>query len=190
MSSLSNAGRIKECYQMPQQNNSDISGPEVTSFELSRASRAASMTGQGFLDLVDAVSENFKRIVMLRKQASIIRQEINAKAISESWTQDRIAQRNQDATALVRLSQQWATVWSGAQQRCTIDKKDPSIKTYESMFDPTSAPCGRFKMIVAGQEVAIDLWTNSVRANTSDSVQVSAPSDEAAADDAKALVWN
>lgn len=190
MHSMQNAGRIKECYQMPQRNGADVAGPEIVSFELSRADRTQSMTGQGFLDVVDAVTENFKRIVVLRKQAATIRQEINAKAIVEGWSQERIAQRNQDATALVRLSQQWATVWSGAQQRVIVDKKDPSIKTPESIFDPTSAPCGRFKMIVAGQEVPVDLWTNSVRANTSDSVQVNAPGNEGAALDAKILSWN
>jgi len=190
MNSMQNAGRIKECYQMPQREGSDVAGPEIVSFELSRADRVQSMTGQGFLDVVDAVSENFKRILTLRKQAAVVRQEINAKAITEGWSQERISQRNQDAGALVRLSQQWATVWSGAQQRLTVDKKDPSIKTPESVFDPTSAPCGRFKMIVSGQEVSVDLWTNSVRANTSDSVQVKAPSAEAAALDAKILSWN
>jgi len=190
MGSMQNAGRIKECYQMPQREGSDIAGPEIVSFELSRADRTQSMTGQGFLDLVDAVSENFKRILTLRKQAAVVRQEVNTKAIAEGWSQERIAQRNQDAGALVRLSQQWATVWSGAQQRIIVDKKDPSIKTPESVFDPTSAPCGRFKMIVNGQEVSVDLWTNSVRANTSDSVKVTSPSNEDAALDAKVLTWN
>lgn len=190
MHAMSNPGRIKECYQMPQRDGSDVTGPEITSFELSRADRKQSMTGQGFLDVVDAVSENFKRIYILRKQAAVIRQEINSKAVAEGWSQDRIQQRTQDANAFVRLSQQWATVWSGAQQRTVIDKKDPSIKTPQDVFDPTSAPCGRFKMIVSGQEVAIDLWTNSVRANTSDSVQVSTPNGEGAALDAKVLSWN
>jgi hypothetical protein len=190
MESMKTPGRIKECYQMPQQNGSDVTGPEITSFELSRANRKESMTGQGFLDVVDAVSENFKRIYVLRKQAAVIRQEINAKALSEGWSQDRISQRQQDANGFVRLSQQWATVWSGAQQRTVIDKKDPSIKSLQAMYDPTSAPCGRFKMIVAGSEVAIDLWTNSVRANTSDSVQVSSPTAEDAALDAKVIAWS
>lgn len=190
MHAMKNPGRIKECYQMPQSQGTDVLGPEVVSFELSRADRTQSMTGTGFLDIVDAVSENFKRVVTLRKQAAIIRQEVNTKAIAEGWSQDRIAQRNQDAAALGRLSQQWATAWSGAQQRVTIDKKDPSIKRNEDTFDPTSAPCGRFKIIVAGQEVAIDLWTNSVRANTSDSLQVTAPSKQDAAIDAQVLAWN
>lgn len=187
---MKNPGRIKECYQMPQSQGSDVTGPEIVSFELSRADRGQSMTGQGFLDVVDAVTENFKRIYKLRKTAAVIRQEVNAKALPEKWPQDRIAQRNSDATALVRLSQQWATVWSGAQQRIVLDKKDPSIKTPQDTYDPTSAPCGRFKMIVGGQEVAIDLWTNSVRANTTDSLQVVSPSNEEAALDAKVLEWN
>ncbi len=189
MGAMKNPGRIKECYQMPQSQGTDLVGPEIVSFELSRSDRSQSMTNQGFLDVVDAVSENFKRIYKLRKEAAIVRQEINSKAIAEGWSQDRIAQRTQDATALVRLSQQWATVWSGAQQRVTIDKKDPSIKRNEDTFDPTSAPCGRFKMLVSGQEVAIDLWTNSVRANTSDSLQVTAPGNEEAALDAKMIAW-
>lgn len=185
MSAMKNPGRIKECYQMPQQNESDVSGPEVVSFELSRANRLESMTGQGFLDIVDAVSENFKRIYKLRKQAAIIRKETNEKALPEGWSQDRIQKQTFDANALVRLSQQWATVWSGAQQRLVLDKKDPSIKTPQDTFDPTSAPCGRFKMIVGGNEVAIDLWTNSVRANTTDSLKVTSPTNEDAALDAK-----
>lgn len=190
MAAMKNPGRIKECYQMPQSNSVDLIGPEIVSFELSRSDRSQSMTDTGFLDVVDAVSENFKRIYTLRKQAAIIRQEISSKAIAESWSTERTSQRNQDAIALDGLSKQWATVWSGAQQRTTIDKKDPSIKTKENTFDPTSAPCGRFKMIVSGQETAIDLWSNSVRANTSDALQVTAPSNEDAAIDAKLIAWN
>jgi len=189
MGAMKNPGRIKECYQMPQSQGTDITGPEIVSFELSRADRSQSMTNQGFLDVVDSVSENFKRIYKLRKQAAVIRQEVNSKALPEGWSQDRISQRNKDAADLVRLSQQWATVWSGAQQRILVDKKDPSVKTPQDIYDPTSAPCGRFKMIVSGQEVAVDLWTNSVRANTSDSLQVTAPGNEEAALDAKIIAW-
>jgi hypothetical protein len=189
MSSMTNPGRIKECYQMPRVNDADIDGPEITSFELGRSDRTQSMTAQGYLDLVDASTENFKRIYTLRKQAALMKQQIREKSVSESWSQERTQQANKEANELVRLSQQWATVWSGAQQRIAVDPKDPSIKNALDIYDPTSAPCGRFKMNVKGNEVAIDLWTNSARANTSDnSVKVSANAE--AAVESEILNWN
>lgn len=184
MGSMTNPGRIKECYQMPRVNEVDLEGPEVTSFELGRTDRKQSMTEQGFLDLVDASTENFKRIYKLRKEAAIAKKMIRETALAESWSQERVQQANRDATALVRLSQQWATVWSGAQQRILVDKKDPSVKTPQDIYDPTSAPCGRFKMIVNSNEVSIDLWTNSARANTSDnSVKVDRAAGDSSVDE-------
>lgn len=188
MSSMTNPGRIKECYQMPRVNDSDKEGPEVVSFELGRSDRTQSLTGQGFLDLVDASTDNFKRIYKLRKAAAIAKQDIRKRSIEEGWSQERINQANKDASDLVRLSQQWATVWSGAQQRTLVDPKDPSILTPQDIYDPTSAPCGRFKMIVGGSEVSIDLWTNSARANTSDNSVKVAVSDDAQVDEA-VLSW-
>jgi len=173
--------RIKECYQMPSDNTVDRVGPEVVSFELSRSDRSQSMAGQGFLDLVDSTTENYKRIFKLRKEAHLIRQSINSKAISENWSQERISGAKKDIDALNRLSQQWATTWSGAQQRTTVDKKDPNIKKLEPTFDPTHAPCGRFSLVVNNEIVAIDLWTNSVRSNTSDAGKVPAPQSETVA---------
>jgi hypothetical protein len=190
MGSMTNPGRIKQCYQMPQVNGSDVEGPEITSFELGRSDRTQSMTTQGFLDLVDASTENFKRIYALRKQSAVMKQQIREKSVAESWSQERTTQANKEASDLVRLSQQWATVWSGAQQRILVDPKDPSVKTKQDIFDPTSAPCGRFKLIVKGNEQSIDLWTNSARANTSDnSVKVSASADASGVDD-QILSWN
>jgi len=189
MGSMTNPGRIKECYQMPRINDVDMEGPEVTSFELGRSDRTQSMTQQGYLDLVDASAENFKRIYKLRKQAAIQKQQTREKSATESWSQERINQANKEANDLVRLSQQWATTWSGAQQRILVDKKDPSKMDLQDIYDPTSAPCGRFKLVVSGKEVPIDLWTNSARANTSDnSVSVSAPNAEAAVESA-VLTW-
>ena len=190
MSSMTNPGRIKECYQMPRVNDLDVEGPEVTSFELGRSDRTQSMTGQGYLDLVDASTENFKRIYGLRKEAALMKQQIREKSVSESWSQERTQQANKDASDLVRLSQQWATVWSGAQQRISVDPKDPSIKSALDIYDPTSATCGRFKLNFNNNEVAIDLWSNSARANTSDnSVKVSASSSEQEVE-SKILNWS
>ena len=119
-----------------------------------------------------------------------MKQQIREKSVSESWSQERTQQANKDASDLVRLSQQWATVWSGAQQRISVDPKDPSIKSALDIYDPTSAPCGRFKLNFNNNEVAIDLWSNSARANTSDnSVKVSASSSEQEVE-SKILNWS
>lgn len=191
MGSMTNPGRIKQCYNMPKINDIEAEGPEVLSFELGRADRTQSMTGQGYLDLVEAVSENFKRVYKLRKEAAMLKQSNIAKATAENWTQERSQQAQKDATEVYRTSQQWATSWSGAQQRMTVDPKDPSVRSFvvPTIYDPTSAPCGRFKLSVNGNEVAIDLWTNSARANTSDNA-VSATSTVQQKVDNEVLTWS
>ena len=184
--------RIKQSFQMPRTNDGvDVLGPEVVSMEIGRSDRSQSLTEQGFLDFVDATTENYKRIVRLRKQADIMRA-TNAKlAAEENWSTERKQAAAKEVSELVRLSQQWASTWSGAQERILVDQKDPDIKTPQGTYDPTSAPCGRFKMIVNGETVNIDLWTNSLRANTSDSTSVApaSVSTEAPAADEVPVVW-
>ena len=72
------------------------------------------------------------------------------------------------------LSRQWASSWSGAQQRLVNDGTGGF--TTESVYDPVNAPCGRFTMVVHGANVEVDLWSNSARANTT--TQVVPPTDQ------------
>jgi hypothetical protein len=181
--------RIKAAYQMPRnKDNSDILGPEITSIEIGRANREESLTNQGFIDFVDATMTNYHRVVGLRKTADAMRTENSLAAQAEGWSSERKEAATKQVTEMIRLSQQWSNNWTGAQQRILVDEKDPEIKTPQSVFDPTSAPCGRFTMIVDGEEVKVDLWSNSLLANNSNDVSV--PVAEASqADDAQPPVW-
>jgi hypothetical protein len=135
------------------------SGVPITSFELGSVNREMSKTKQGFLNLVDASIDTFQRVYGLRMQAHLLSTK------TEGLSQAKIAEANAKREELIKLSRQWVSNWSGSQQRIVMDKTGK--KTTENMYDPVNAPCGRFTLVVNGQEVECDLWSNSARANVS-----------------------
>jgi hypothetical protein len=184
--------RIKQAYQMPRNSeNSDILGPQVISMEIGRANREESLTNQGFIDFADATMTNYRRVVELRKTADALRSTNALQATAEGWSPERKESATKEVTEMIRLSQQWSNNWTGAQQRILVDDKDPEIMTPQAVYDPTAAPCGRFSMIVNNEEVKIDLWSNSLRANTSTDISVpSTSSEEVAVDDSAPIQWS
>lgn len=156
ISKMKNPGRIKAAYQHD-------AGVPVTSFEVGSVDRTRSRTGQGFLDLIDATVSNFERIVRLRKEAKILE---NTIATATGWTQDKTNAAKQKVSDLQDMSRQWASNWSGAQQRIVVLPNGK--KQTQDIWDPVNAPCGRFTMVIDGQNVEVDLWKNSAKANTSD----------------------
>lgn len=164
LGSMTNRGNIISAY-------AHETGIPVTSFEIGTVDRKASRTGQGFLNLVDAQVDQFSRIVGLRKKAS----ELSAKLTEQTdWSQDKIKMAESAVKNLRDMSRQWTTNWAGAQQIIKIDNSGQQVK--EDRYAAVNAPCGRFTMVVDGQSVAIDLWKNSARAeSTSTDAVVSAP---------------
>jgi hypothetical protein len=161
---MSNPGRIQAAYEHE-------TGVPVTAFEVGTVDRTKSRTGQGFLNLVDATVDNFQRIVRLRKEARLLEQKI---ASSSGWSQDKITKAKEQVKLLDDMSRQWASNWSGAQQRIVVAPNQK--KETQNIWDPVNAPCGRFTMVVDNENVHVDLWSNSAKANTSDtSVGSSAP---------------
>lgn len=153
---MNNPGRIQAAYQHD-------AGVPITAFEVGTVDRSKSRTGQGFLNLIDATVDNFQRIVRLRKEATILGAKIDG---AQGWSQEKINTAKTHRDELLAMSRQWASNWSGSQQRIVVDekgKKDP-----QNIWDPVNAPCGRFTMVVDGESVNVDLWSNSARANTSD----------------------
>lgn len=151
---IANPGRIKAAYE-------HAAGVPVSSFELGTVDRSKSPRNQGFLNLVDAQVEQFTRILGLRKESKLLKSQIET---NSELTQEQIKKINERAGELMNMSRQWASSWSGAQKRI-VNQNGSFVE--QDMFDPVSAPCGRFSMIVGGEEVNVDLWTNSTRANTS-----------------------
>lgn len=168
---------VKEIWAMPQ----NLSGLEVVGFEVGRSDRSASKTGQGFLDFVDAIAENYKRVVGLRRESDIIKSDILANSVAQGWSPEKIEAAEKYAASLIRVSQQWANTWSGSSRGVTVDPKDPSVQTPQNQYYVTKAPCGRFSVVVDGKTMPVDLWTNSLSANTSGNVTTPAPASAAVA---------
>jgi hypothetical protein len=155
-------GRIKAAYQLNK-------GVDISSFELGSVDRSMSTRNQGFLNLVDAIFEQFTRIISLRKEARILMAEIEKNA--GSWKTEKTELANKQVQSLLAMSRQWTSNWAGAQQRIITDETGNQSK--ENTYDPVNAPCGRFTMIINDSPVEVDLWTNSARANKTDDVSVS-----------------
>jgi hypothetical protein len=162
--SMNNPGRIVAAFQHD-------TGVPVTAFEVGTVDRTKSRTGQGFLNLIDATVDNFQRVVRLRKEARMLE---NSLLTASGWSQEKITKVKAQVKQLDDMSRQWASNWAGAQQRIVVAPNGK--KQVENIWDPVNAPCGRFTMVVNGENVAVDLWSNSAKANTSDtSVGASAP---------------
>lgn len=153
---MSNPGRIEAAYQHAE-------GVPVTAFEVGTVNREMSRTNQGFLNLIDATVANFTRVVTLRKESRIL-----SKAINEAtgWSEEKTNKAKEHAELLGKMSRQWVANWAGAQQRIVVQPNGK--QETQNIWDPVNAPCGRFTMIVDGEPVEADLWSNSARANTSD----------------------
>jgi len=162
-SNIDNPGRIVAAYQHKQ-------GVPVTSFELGTTDRSKSRTGQGFQNLVDAAVDTFQRVYSLRLQAHILEQK------AEELPQAKVKTATDKADELKKLARQWASNWSGSQQRITVAKN--GAKTPENIYDPVNAPCGRFTMMINGEEVACDLWSNSARAEQTSTTAATVVSEE------------
>lgn len=153
---MNNRGRIEAAYQLKD-------GVPVTSFEVGTVDREKSRTKQGFLNLVDATVNNFQRVIELRKESRLLTQKIDS---ATGWSQEKIQAARAHAETLSGMSRQWVANWAGAQQRIVVQPNGK--QETQNIFDPVNAPCGRFTMVVDGQSVEVDLWSNSARANTSD----------------------
>lgn len=151
-----NPGRIRACYELEE-------GVEVTSFELGTVDRSKSKRNQGFIDLGDALYENFLRVVTFTKEADLLKSEIEKN--TSTWSQAQIKTTQNKIDNLKDMAKQYVSNWAGAQQRkVQLPNGKFEIK---DQFDPANAPCGRFTMIINNNPVNVDLWTNSANANTS-----------------------
>lgn len=147
---IENPGRIVAAYQHKQ-------GVPVTSFELGTTDRSKSRTNQGFQNLVDAVLETYQRVASLRLEAHILSQKIAD--LPQAKVKAAEAERDKKRS----LARQWVSNWSGSQQRIKVEMN--GSQTPQDIYDPVNAPCGRFTMVINGEEVKCDLWSNSARAD-------------------------
>jgi len=160
---IENPGRIVAAYQHK-------SGVPMTSFELGTTDRSKSRTNQGFLNLVDGAVETFQRVYSLRLEAHLLNQKMN------DLPQAKVKDAEEKRKDLLALSRQWVSNWSGSQQRIKVEKN--GSQTPLNVYDPVNAPCGRFTLVVNGEEIACDLWSNSARAEQTSVVTTTADTEE------------
>jgi len=147
---IENPGRIVAAYQHK-------TGVPMSAFELGTTDRTKSRTGQGFQNLVDAAFDTYQRVTALRLQANIIESKMSA------LPQAKVKDAQEKKEKLMQLSRQWVSNWAGSQQRITVTPS--GAKEKQDIYDPVNAPCGRFTLVVNGEDVACDLWSNSAQAN-------------------------
>jgi len=114
---------------------------------------------QGFINLVDAMTNQLNRVSGMRQAAFVLEKEVEN---NDSLTDKKVKDINAEITKLRNASSQYVQVWSGSQRIARINEttKQPE---FTDLYAPTNAPCGRFDLEVDGQTINVDLWRNSVR---------------------------
>jgi hypothetical protein len=131
---------------------------DVSFFELGQVNRDKVKSGQGFIDLVDAMSGQLNRVTKLRHDAAIIERELEVN--KDEMTAKQITKMEEKIKSLRQQSSQFHTSWSGAQQNTQTNKITGELEWLDR-WSPTQAPCGRFDLVVDNQTINIDLWKNA-----------------------------
>lgn len=165
LASLKNNPRFHTCYDMKSQQ-----GLEVVSFELGSADRSQSTTGQGFIDIVDAVFSNLIRVISHKSNAAILKKQIEEQAASLSQADIKANQLKIDTE--LAMSRQYPVIWSGASRQ--VDVQPTGDKLTRDKYNATNAPCGRWTVVTANGNVDLDVWSNSENkpSNTASVAQV------------------
>lgn len=161
LSSLKGNARFHTCYDMKANQ-----GLEVVAFELGSADRGQSKTGQGFLDLVDAVVSNLIRVIGHKTTAAVMRKEIEEQV--SSLSQADIKAKQVKIESELAMSRQYPSIWSGAsRQKDIVDGGD--IVTRDK-YNATNAPCGRWTVATQNGNIDLDVWSNSTKQPTTATV--------------------
>lgn len=161
LSSLKGNARFHTCYDMKANQ-----GLEVVAFELGSADRTQSKTGQGFVDLVDAVVSNLIRVIGHKTTAAVMRKEIEEQV--SSLSQADIKAKQVKIESELAMSRQYPSIWSGAsRQKDIVDGGD--IVTRDK-YNATNAPCGRWTVATQNGNIDLDVWSNSTKQPTNATV--------------------
>jgi len=152
LQSLKNNPRFHTCYDMKANQ-----GLEVVSFELGSADRSQSSTGQGFINIVDAVFSNLLRVIAHRTESTILVKDIENRAAEMSQADIKLKQAK--AKSELDMSKQYPVIWSGASRQ--VDIQPNGDKVTRDKYNATNAPCGRWTVTTANGAVDLDVWSNS-----------------------------
>lgn len=134
----------------------DNSGLQVASFELGTQDRKLSKTGQGFIDVVSAITENFERVVAHKKAATTLKADLDAKMPKMTPQQVTDAQAKIDIE--LNMAKDYVNCWSGAARQVKVTG---GLKVYANKYNAVNAPCGRWTTISGDTTTDFDVWSNS-----------------------------
>ncbi len=172
-----NNGRIiHSCGFTKEMTQNGIYGPKVLSFEVGTTDptqTALYKWGQthnqqvgepGFVNFGESIITQFTRLTAQRKKVAMLSQSKE----EEGLNQVEIQQIETEIKNLKDMSTQWASAWSGSQQRWVREQNGDFIK--ENIFDPINVPCGRFGLDINNEIVNINLWTNKADNNQENTI--------------------
>lgn len=138
-------------------------GIPVSFFELSSVNRDKVASGQGFIDLCDALTEQLTSVTKLRNDAHLLEHKAeNDESLSDSQRKAAVGK----AAELRTRSNQFLTSFSGRQLKTRRNKVTGELEWMDD-FAPSQAPCGRFDLVVDGENRRYDLWQERQTASVS-----------------------
>jgi hypothetical protein len=155
MRSVANSPSFNTAYKMPE----GKTGLELVSFELGTSDRKLSKTGQGFVDIVSAITENFERVVKHKTVASVLKAELDANLAKLS--QDEIKLKQAKIEAELNMAKDYVNCWSGAARQTKIVNGKKQI---DNKYNAVNAPCGRWSVLVDNAIIDLDVWSNTTKA--------------------------
>ena len=151
--SVSNSPRFHIAYDFKK-----TDALKVLSFEMVPADRSQSVMGKkyghGFIDLPDAIFENFKRVWSHNTQILGYESELQKDGLTQERTKELAAAiKNEKA-----MADSFFNSISGATRR-----RDAFTGAELVKIDAQNIGCGRWSALVGDQQVDFDVWSNSDR---------------------------
>ncbi len=155
MQSVKNNSLFHTAYAI----NKSAPGLKVVSFEMGSADRTQSATGQGFVDLIDAVVGNFMRMWEHKSTITALKAKLEQPGLSQAQTKD-INSQIEDHEKMVK---NYGSSWSGAARQIDKATKLPMAK-----YNPMNILCGRWNALVGETNTEFDVWSTSEKAPSGD----------------------
>lgn len=157
MRSVKNSDSFNTAYKFV----GDNKGLQVTSFELGTQNRKLSKTGQGFVDIVSAITENFERVVAHKKSAMTIKNNLDTNIAKLKPQEISDAQAKIDIE--LNMAKDYVNCWSGAARQVKVVQ---GVKVYADKYNAVNAPCGRWSTVSGDTTTDFDVWSNSTKEST------------------------
>ena len=154
MQSVRNNSLFHTAYAMPKN-----SGLKVTSLEMGSADRSQSRTGDGYVDLVDAVIGNFMRMWEHKSTIVVLKNKLDQSGLSQA----EIKSINSQIEDQEKMIKNYGSSWSGAARQ-----KDKDTGVEMAKYNPMNVLCGRWSALVNEEVVDFDVWSTSDKAPSGD----------------------